>query len=195
MRVSADYFADDDPYQAVDHPVLRNLPNLTDPNALEAFEALSVLQRSEEPLPQGALDAEHFKAVHHHLFQDVYDWAGQPRTIRIFKDGSPFCYPESFDQELRRIFSWVSIHDYLTGLSPQAFAKDAAWFLSELNAVHLFREGNGRAQSAFLAMLAAEAGHPLDFDRLDPEAWMAAMIVSFYNGTGPLAEQIESLIV
>lgn len=193
--MSADYFADDDPYQAAEHPVLRNLPNIADPSALEAFEALSVLQRSEEPFPQGSLDAEHFKAVHRHLFQDVYDWAGQPRTIRIFKDGSPFCYPESFDQELRRIFSWLSKRDYLTGLSLQAFANDAAWFLSELNAVHLFREGNGRAQSAFLAMLAAEAGHPLDFDRLDPEAWMAAMIVSFYNGTDPLAEQIASLIV
>ena len=58
--MSADYFADDDPYQAAEHPVLRNLPNIADPNALEAFEALSVLQRSEEPFPQGSLDAEHF---------------------------------------------------------------------------------------------------------------------------------------
>lgn len=192
--MSADYFADDDPYQSADHPILRNLPGFTDPETLEAFEALSVLQRSEEPFPQGKLDAEHFKAVHHHLFQDVYDWAGRPRTIRIFKDGSPFCYPESFDQELRRIFNWLSDGNYLAGLSRQAFARDAAWFLSELNAVHLFREGNGRTQSAFLAMLAAEAGHPLGFDRLDPDAWMAAMIISFYNGTERLAEQIEGLI-
>ncbi|RYG11462.1 MAG: adenosine monophosphate-protein transferase, partial [Caulobacteraceae bacterium] len=140
------------------------------------------------------LGVAHFRAVHRHLFQDVYDWAGQPRTIRVFKNGSPFCYPESFDQELARLFNWLRDRDHLSDLSPQAFADDAAYFLSELNAIHLYREGNGRAQTAFLAMLAAEAGHPLSFDRLEPAAWMEAMIVSFYGGTDRLAAQILSLI-
>lgn len=132
--------------------------------------------------------------MHRHLFQDVYDWAGEARTIRTFKDGSPFCFPESFDQELGKLFGWLAAQDFLHGLSADAFAAQAAHFLSELNAIHLFREGNGRAQTAFLAMLAAEAGHPLDFERLDTGAWMHAMIVSFYNGTGLLVAQIRGLI-
>lgn len=192
--MSADYFADEDPYQAAGQTVLRNRPRLTDAKALEAFEALSITQRSEEPLPNGPFDAGHFRAVHRHLFQDVYDWAGEPRTIRIFKDGSPFRYPESFDQELAKLFGWLADQDHLRGLDVDAFAKGAAYFLSELNAIHLFREGNGRAQTAFVAMLAAEAGHPMDFDRIDPAAWMQAMIVSFYNGSEPLAAQIAGLI-
>jgi cell filamentation protein len=193
--LSADYFADDDPYQAEGHAVLRNRPGLTDQRALDAFEALSVTQRSEEPFPQGGFDAAHFRAVHRHLFQDVYDWAGEPRTIRIFKDGSPFCYPESFDAELDRLFAWLAARDHLADRTAETFAVEAAYFLSELNAIHLFREGNGRAQTAFLAMLAAEAVHPLDFSVLEPEAWMAAMIVSFYNGTERLAAEILRLVI
>lgn len=192
--MTAEYFADDDPYQAEGLPVLRNRAGLTDPHALEVFEALSVTQRSEEPFPEGAFDASHFQAIHRHLFQDVYDWAGERRTIRLFKDGSPFCYPDSFDQELHRLFEWLSDRHYLSGLAPEAFASSAAHFLSELNAIHLFREGNGRAQTAFLAMLAAQAGHPLAFGKLDPEAWMQAMIMSFYRGTEPLAAQILHMI-
>lgn len=174
--------------------MLRNRPGITDPAALEAFEAFSVTQRSEEAFPDGGLDADHFRAVHRHLFQDVYDWAGEPRTVRTFKDGSPFCYPESFEQELGKLFGWLAARDHLQGLTADEFAEAAAHFLSELNAIHLFREGNGRAQTAFLAMLAAEAGHPLDFERLDTGAWMHAMIVSFYNGTELLVAQVRSLI-
>lgn len=80
------------------------------------------------------------------------------------------------------------------GLTAGEFATAAAYFLSELNAIHLFREGNGRAQSAFLAMLAADAGHALDFDRLNPETWIQAMIESFYKGGEALAAEILNLI-
>ena len=151
---------------------MRNLAGLTVADQLEAFETLSVTQRSEEALPDGAFDAAHFRAVHRHLFQDVYDWAGEPRTIRMFKETgetfSPFCYPEHFDPQLEALFGWLSDRDLLRGRNADAFAEGAAHFLSELNVIHLFREGNGRAQSAFVAMLAAEAGHPLDLGKLDP---------------------------
>lgn len=145
-------------------------------------------------MPDGAFDIAHFKAVHRHLFQDVYDWAGEPRTIRTFKDGSPFGYPENFDAELARLFGGLADRDYLCGRDMDAFADGAAYFLSELNAIHLFREGNGRAQTAFLAMLAAEAGHPLDLARLDPLAWMQAMVHSFYADASLLRAQIRALI-
>jgi cell filamentation protein len=175
--------------------VLRNLAGLTDPQELEAFEVLSVTQRSEEPFPDGAFDAAHFRAVHRHLFQDVYDWAGAPRTIRIFKDNSPFGYPETFERELAKLFGGLRDRDYLQGRTAEAFAAGAAHFLGELNAIHLFREGNGRTQTAFLAMLALEAGHPLDLDRVDPRAWMTAMVRSFYGDETQLAAQIRAMIV
>jgi transposase-like protein len=51
------------------------------------------VQRSAEPLPAGKLTYPHYCAIHRHLFQDVYTWAGKPRTVRIAKGGSMFCYP------------------------------------------------------------------------------------------------------
>lgn len=146
-------------------------------------------------MPDGAFDAAHFRAIHRHLFQDVYDWAGEPRSIRVFKDGSPFAYPENFERELAKLFDGLRDRDWLGGRDADGFAAGAAHLLAELNAIHLFREGNGRTQSAFLAMLAADAGHPLDMTRLDPEAWMRAMVRSFYVDAGDLAKQIRNLII
>ena len=127
-------------------------------------------------------------------FQDVYDWAGEPRVIRIFKDGIPFGYPETFDAELARVFGWLKDQNFLRERDAGAFAAGAAWFLAELNAIHLFREGNGRTQTAFLAMLSAEAGHPLDLSRIEESDWMAAMVHSFYVDERELATQIKAII-
>lgn len=133
--------------------------------------------------------------MHRHLFQDVYTWAGRPRTVRLAKDGSVFCYPEHIDRELARVFAGLRARNALRGLSSDGFAAGAAQFLAELNAIHPFREGNGRTQNTFLALLAASAGHPLDLDRLDPDALLAAMIASFNGDERPLTAVLLDLIV
>ena len=69
----------------------------------------------------------------------------------------------------------------------------AAHFLS-LNVIHAFREGNGRTQLTFFAMLADNAGHPLDLDKLDPQVMLGAMIESFDGDEKKLARVIRSLI-
>jgi len=140
------------------------------------------------------LTVTHYRAIHRHLFGDVYAWAGQLRTVRIAKGGNAFCYPENIAAELRRLFGWLRSERYLRDLPPAEFATKAAHFLAELNAVHPFREGNGRAQSALLAVLAAKAGHKLAFERLDPAAMLAAMIRSFQGDEKPLARQIAALM-
>jgi cell filamentation protein len=69
-----------------------------------------------------------------------------------------------------------------------------AYLLAELNAIHPFREGNGRTQLTFLALLADQAGHSLDLDKLDPEATLAAMIKSFKGNEKPLKAIITKLL-
>jgi cell filamentation protein len=59
---------------------------------LAEFEAVSTVQRADEPLPVGRLSVRHYRAIHHHLFQDVYAWAGKFRTVRLGKERSAFCY-------------------------------------------------------------------------------------------------------
>jgi cell filamentation protein len=150
--------------------------------------------RAEEPLPEGELDFRHYKAVHHHLFQDVYEWAGQVRTVRLFKGGNPFCFPENIEEQATRLFSELKAAGYLHDLDAAAFSRRAARFLAELNAIHAFREGNGRSQLTFLALVASRAGHPLNLERLEPDVMLAAMIASFDGEEGALAEIIEKLI-
>jgi cell filamentation protein len=79
-------------------------------------------------------------------------------------------------------------------LSAETFARRAAHFLSELNALHAFRDGNGRSQLAFMMLLATQAGYPFDLDRLDPVPFLAAMIASFQGDEAPLMRQIGRLM-
>lgn len=188
------YDVHDDTYCYPGTTVLKNKLDLRDPAKLAAFEAEITDQRATEPFPDGTLDYAHYKAIHHHLFQDVYDWAGQPRAVRISKGGNPFCFPEHIDTQMAQLFRWLEFKDRLRGLGKTQFAEGAAHFLAELNAIHPFREGNGRTQLSFLTMLAEVAGHPLDLERLDPKGILDATVESFAGDESVLAKQIALLL-
>lgn len=188
------YDAIDDPYTYENSTVLVNKLDLRDQAELDAFEAEISSARAEEPLPEGVLDFTHYKAVHHHLFQDVYDWAGEVRTVRISKGGNPFCFPENIEGQATRLFDDLRAANHLQNLDAQTFPAKAAHFLAELNAIHAFREGNGRSQLTFFALLADHAGHPLNLDKLEEEEMLEAMIASFDGAEHKLAAVIESLI-
>lgn len=187
------YDAFADPYCYEGTFVLRNKAGLRTAAALEAFELEMTAERGEEPLPDGDFSPAHYRAVHHHLFQDVYAWAGQYRTARTSKGGNPFCYPEYIEPEMIRLFARLSGDAFRPGTSFTTFVTAAAEFLGDLNAIHPFREGNGRAQLSFLHLLARRAGHILDFSRLDPPTFMRAMIASFEGDTAPLAAEIAAM--
>jgi cell filamentation protein len=187
------YDAVEDPYCYPGTTVLINKLGLRDQQSLDEFEAEITRQRSTEELPAGNLDAVHYLAIHQHLFQDVYAWAGQIRTVRIAKDGSMFCYPEHIAKELAKLFGSLGKDNYFKNLESKVFAEKAADFVAELNAIHPFREGNGRSQLAFLVMLADVAGHPLALERLDPEEFLSAMVLSFKGDNSLLNRSIYGL--
>lgn len=188
------YDAVADPYCYPGTTVLKNIPGLRDQASLDEFEAVITSQRADEPLPRGRLTTTHYSALHHHLFQDVFSWAGKYRTVRISKDGSAFCYPEHIAREMHRLFGALKRKEHLRYLSRERFAAEAAAFLSTLNAIHPFREGNGRTQATFLMLLANRAGHPLNLDHLRPKAFLTAMVKSFKGDDRPLERQILKLI-
>ena len=188
------YDAMDDPYTYENSTVLVNKLDLRDQAELDAFEAEISSARAEEPLPEGVLDFTHYKAVHHHLFQDVYDWAGQVRTVRISKGGNPFCFPDNIAGQATRLFDDLRAANHLQNLDAQAFSAGAAHFLAELNAIHAFREGNGRSQLTFFALLADHASHPLNLENLEAEEMLEAMIASFDGDERKLAAVIERLV-
>jgi cell filamentation protein len=188
------YQSEPDPYCYPGTDILINRLNIRDQSALEAYEAEMTAERAMEPLPSGPLTCDYYLAIHRHLFQDVYEWAGKIRSIRISKGNSAFCYPEYIEHELAKLFEDLAADNELSGLDRTQFAGKAASFVAELNAIHPFREGNGRTQLSFLVELSERAGYPLNLDRLDPAAILSATIVSFSAGSRQLADTIYGLI-
>jgi cell filamentation protein len=155
------YATFEDPYCYENSDVLRNKPDFRNQNDLDRFEAAITAQRAEEPIQDIDLTAAAYCRLHQHLFQDVYGWAGRYRTIRLIKGGSVFCYPENIPAEMSRLFNELEAQDGFREPDAGAFITKTARFLSEINAIHPFREGNGRTQNVFLAWLGDYAGHPL----------------------------------
>lgn len=187
------YVVPDDAYCYKGTTVLKNKAGLRRQDDLDRFEAIMTAQRFEEPVPSGRFGAAHYRALHRHIFQDVYTWAGRLRTVRIIKGESAFCYPEHIPGQLQQLFAELKRADGLRGLEANAFAERAAAFLATLNAIHAFRDGNGRAQTAFLVLLAYKAGHPLDMGRFRPGAFRDGMIASFYGREERLRAEILHL--
>lgn len=184
-----------DPYCYDGTTVLRNKLDINDSETLEAFELEMSTLRASEPLPDGAFDPAHYCAVHHHLFQDVYNWAGVPRTIQTAKGGNLFCLPAYIERELAKLFTTLSRGSPFWTDDPEAFVAPAADFLAELNAIHPFREGNGRAQLALVHLLGQAAGHPFDLTRVRRDTFLPAMIASFAGQLAPLQAELATLLV
>ena len=192
--IDAGYDAFDDPYCYKGTSVLKNKAGLRDAALLEAFELEMTTLRAEEPLPQGRFGPAHYRAIHRHLFQDVYGWAGRDRTVRTSKGGNPFCFPEHIRGQMNALFERLKAPAFLAPADSAEFVSAGADFLAELNAIHPFREGNGRSQLAFMELLAVRAGYPFDFTRIRRETFMPAMIASYDKDLGPLMHELEQLL-
>lgn len=175
--------------------ILKNLAGLEDAQTLEDFELEMTALRAEEAFPDGQYDPAHYQSIHHHLFQDVYDWAGQYRTVRTAKGGAAFCYPEHIDAQMNSLFDRLCHAPFTGADDPHDFVSAAADFLGELNAIHAFREGNGRCQLSFVAMLAERAGFPMDMAKLRAGPMLAAMIASFSGDLKPLEQELAICLI
>ena len=189
------YDAFDDPYAYPGTTVLRNRLNIRDQATLEAFELEISTLRAEEPLPEGGFDPAHYCSVHRHLFQDVYEWAGQYRTVRTSKGGNAFCFPEHLPAQMDSLFRSIRGGEIFKEQSRSAFVQAIARFLGELNAIHPFREGNGRSQLAFIGLIGATVSRPFEFERLDRITFMPAMIASYFGNREELTDELEKLVI
>lgn len=195
MNFGSRYDSFDDPYCYAGTSVLKNKLDLRDYAELDAFEHESASAKGEEKLPSGLFDPAHYCTIHRHLFGEVYDWAGKYRSVRTAKGGDMFCFPEYIAGQMDEVFTALQNQLFTGGASRDEFVTAAAHFLGELNAIHPFREGNGRTQLAFLFLLGERAGHPLDMTRIRPKPMLSAMMASFDGKKGPLENEIAVLLV
>ena len=185
-----------DPYVYPGTNVLINKDDIRDPVELERFERALAAQRLREGLPDITLTPKGYCSLHYHLFQDVYAWAGKRRTVDIAKGNDMFCLAVHVERELQRRMEMIRAEKGLRGLNAIKFAERMAEHVSELNAIHAFREGNGRTMRAFIVVAGRQAGHKVAVQRIDKDAWMAASKASFRNGdTTLMREVIASLIM
>lgn len=157
-----------------DFTVLRNRLGLRDARTLDAAERQLVAQRLLEAVPAGDFDLAHLKAIHRHLFQDVYEWAGEVRTVEIAKGGSRFLPRRFIESGMADIHHRIAAAGYFRGTEPHTLAEGVGPVLGDVNHVHPFREGNGRTQLQYLKQLAGRAGHDLDLTRIERAAWLDA---------------------
>ena len=159
-----------DPYTWPGSDVLRNRPGLRDAEALKLWEYEHSQIRARElrdfPLPT-QFDLKQLQAIHAHLFQDTYDWAGKLRTVDIAKGNALFAMPAYLESEGRKLSEAIARANNLQGLAKPEFVAALAEHYANWNALHPFREGNGRATREFMAQLARGAGYELDQTRID----------------------------
>ncbi len=143
---------------------LVNKLDIRDETVLAETEAAVVLGKAslldQRPIP-GSFDFEHYKRIHQFLFCDLYDWAGQIRTINISKKGTVFVPAAEIERCADACFSRLASFSG-EGLSRHELAEEAADFYHTINMLHPFREGNGRVQRVFFTQWIRSLGYDLD---------------------------------
>lgn len=162
-----------DPYVYAGTQVLRNRLNILDTDELDRVERQMVWTRIQEGIP-GNCDLKHLRSIHRHLFQDVYDWAGEVRTVEISKGDSQFQLRQYIETGMADVHRRLSRSNFLQGLERATFAARAAMIIGDINHVHPFRDGNGRTQLQYLKQLSIRAGHPIDLTKIDATGWIEA---------------------
>jgi cell filamentation protein len=172
-----------DPYTYPGTDTLRNRLGITEEKTLAEAERRLTLARGAEAAPLSfPPTADGYRALHKHLFQDIYDWAGQDRTVDTAKGGARFAHVPYIARELDKLFTDVAAKNALRGLPRDEFFDRLGNHINEVNAIHPFREGNGRTMRHHAAQLAREAGHPISISSINKTAWMEASRHGFLTG-------------
>lgn len=126
----------------------------------------------------GNFDVAHFVSIHKFIFEDIYPFAGLYRSENIAKDNFMFANWEFIEDNMNSIFGELKRENYLKGLTKEEFAKRLTYYMSELNVLHPFREGNGRTTREFIRQLALKNRYNLDLSRFKAEDILNASIES-----------------
>ncbi len=166
--------------------ILINKLDIHDSNKLFNLEKQIVLAKSyilRQNVNKYGFDKQHFINIHKFLFEDIYPFAGKFRTENISKGNFTFANWEFIEEQLDYLLNKLKSENYLEGLSKEDLSKRLAFYLSELNVLHPFREGNGRTIREFIRELAYKNGYVLDLTQNTAEEIFNASVKSVFNTT------------
>ncbi len=183
------YGSDNDPYCYKGSQVLINKLVITDEHLLEEAEKeISIFSAEEIEFSNPPYDLKYWKAVHKLLFRDIYEWAGDLRSVFITKSETQFCNPQYIEQESNRLFAQLARENYYSDYSREELVTKSAELFAELNLIHPFREGNGRAQRILFEHIFENCGYDIDWTAVSVDEWINANIAGVDMNYSFLAE-------
>ena len=193
-----DYQKHNDFYCYPGTTVLINKFNIRNKDELNTVErqitALNILKLEETPT-KGSFDLKHIKSIHKFIFGDIYDWAGQIRRGDfLIKGDSIFCRAMFIETMAADIHSKLKTDNFLRGLEKAEFIEKLAFYMGEINALHPFREGNGRTQRLYFEFLCLKAGYELDFTKTQKETLVKADISAFNRDYSLLVKILDDMV-
>jgi cell filamentation protein len=172
--------------------VLINKLGLTDATALETAEIELTQARIGQYEPDfDDISLPALRAIHFQLFQDLYHWAGEIRTVDVSKGGTRFANVSRIEPEADKLFQQLAREAYLAGLPRDQFVARLAHYYSEFNVVHPFRDGNGRAQRLMFELLGINAGYCLRWEPITRAEWVDANIAAYNCRLEPLSRLLD----
>lgn len=186
----SDKFGDGrDPYFWSGIHVLRNRLDIREAERLQDAElAFTALRAATIELGPARMGLPWLCAIHQQLFQDIFDWAGELREVDIYQGETRFCHFEYIERAGNELMQDLEDEHYLTDLRLAEFIPRLAHYYCEINMLHPFRIGSGRAQRIFFEQLAMHAGYVLDWRDIDPDAWQVANQAGALGDLKPLTE-------
>lgn len=169
-----------------DSNVLRNRFDIRDGTQLRMIEADISAARQSELLTQpvtGRFTASHLCRIHRRLLGDIYPFAGTFRREDIAKGQTRFLAHSQIPQKLKHLLRQLREENYLSGLSREFLIQRSAFYLAELNYIHPFREGNGRAIREFMRLLYLHSGYHVNWGAVPVDELLQAMVDSVYDTT------------
>lgn len=174
------YGTGDDPDCYPDSDTLINCLDIHDPELLEEAEReISAISAAEIDFAPPPYDLGYLQWIHETLFQDIYPWAGELRQIDISKGNTRFCNCSRIEPEADKLFDELANKNYFTDLNYDDLIGALAEFYGDLNVVHPFREGNGRAQRILFEHIVVNCGWEISWDSISEEEWIQASIDSY----------------
>ena len=166
--------------------VLKNRFGLRDGKKLKELEAdLSAIRQNDllsNPI-QGRFTANHLCRIHKYLLGDLYFFAGHFRREDIMKRNTRFLNHRDIKIKLTKLLSELATENYIQGLAFDALVDRSAYYFAELNYIHPFREGNGRATREFMRQLYDLNGYEVNWGAAATEDLLSAMERSVFDIT------------
>jgi cell filamentation protein len=145
---------------------------------------------------EGLFNLDHLCNIHKIIFEDIYEWSGKIRKGEFLTKGSSiFCRGQYLKENADKIFNQLQDEKLLRNLSRDNFIKRLAYFMGETNALHPFREGNGRTSREYFRQLSLNANYILDFSKINKDKLLIADIEAFNGFYEKLIKILNKAIV